>query len=62
VRAAIAWNDELASLGRQHNDANVLSLPARFVTQEEAENIVEAFLEAEFEGGRHKRRVDKIDC
>ncbi|NND94441.1 MAG: ribose 5-phosphate isomerase B [Flavobacteriales bacterium] len=62
VRAAIAWNSELAELARTHNDANVLSLPARFVTEEEAEEILAAFLKAEFEGGRHKRRVDKIDC
>ncbi len=61
VRAAIAWNAEVASLARTHNDANVLSLPARFITEEQAEEIVEAFLAAEFEGGRHARRVDKID-
>lgn len=61
VRAAIAWNEELASLARSHNDANVLSLPARFISEEEAERILEAFLSQEFEGGRHQRRVDKID-
>lgn len=61
VRAAIAWNPELASLARQHNDANVLSLPARYISSEEAEMILEAFLEEEFEGGRHARRVGKID-
>ena len=60
VRAAIAWKAELATLARTHNDANVLSLPARFISKEEAEEILTAFLEAEFEGGRHARRVDKI--
>ncbi len=61
VRSAIAWTPELARLARTHNDANVLSLPARFITMEEAESILEAFLSAEFEGGRHARRVNKID-
>lgn len=61
IRAAIAWNPELASLARTHNDANVLSLPARFVSLDEAEEILQAFLSAKFEGGRHARRVNKID-
>ncbi|MFN9979175.1 MAG: RpiB/LacA/LacB family sugar-phosphate isomerase, partial [bacterium] len=52
IRAAIAWKPELASLARQHNDANILSLPARFITEQEAIEIVKAFLEAKFEGGR----------
>jgi len=60
VRAAVAWSPEIASLARQHNDANILSLPARFVTEKDAENIVKAFFAADFEGGRHERRVDKI--
>ncbi|HAS36711.1 MAG TPA: ribose 5-phosphate isomerase B [Flavobacteriales bacterium] len=60
IRSAIAWNKEVAALARQHNDANILSLPARFVEKEEALTIVRAFLEAEFEGGRHQRRVSKI--
>ncbi len=60
VRAAMAWNTELASLGRKHNDANVLALSARFIAKEYAMEIVEAFLKADFEGGRHQRRVDKI--
>ncbi len=60
IRAAIAWNPELGSLARQHNNANVLSLPARFVTTDQAKDIIDAFLEAEFEGGRHARRVNKI--
>lgn len=62
IRAAIAWKPELAALGRQHNDANVLSLPARFISEHEAVEIVKAFLEARFEGGRHQGRVDKISC
>lgn len=60
VRAAVAWSPEIAALARQHNDANILSLPARFVPENEAENIVKAFFRADFEGGRHERRVDKI--
>ena len=62
VRAALCWNGELASLARQHNDANVLSLPARFISQETAEEIVKAYFAASFEGGRHLRRVEKIAC
>ncbi len=62
IRAAIAWKPELASLARQHNDANILSLPARFISELEAIEIVKAFLEASFEGGRHQARVDKISC
>ncbi len=60
IRAALCWNTELAALARQHNDANVLSLPARFITNEQAKEIVESYLSAEFEGGRHLRRVEKI--
>jgi len=60
VRAAMAWNTELASLGRQHNDANVLGLSARFIAKEYALEIAHAFLAADFEGGRHQRRVEKI--
>ncbi len=60
VRAAVAWSPEIASLARQHNDANILSLPARFVTENDAAKIVKAFFAADFEGGRHERRVDKI--
>jgi ribose 5-phosphate isomerase B len=62
IRAAIAWKPELASLARQHNDANILSLPARFISEHEAVEIVKAYLEAGFEGGRHQTRVDKISC
>ena len=60
VRAAICWNTEIASLARQHNDANICSLPARFINNELATEIVEKFLATEFEGGRHQRRVDLI--
>ncbi|NNE55468.1 MAG: ribose 5-phosphate isomerase B [Flavobacteriales bacterium] len=60
IRAAIAWNKELAELARGHNNANVLCLPSRFISQETAKEIVEGFLSAQFEGGRHERRVNKI--
>lgn len=62
IRAAICWNEELASLARQHNNANILCLPARFIKMELAEKIVDQFLKVSFEGGRHLRRVDKISC
>ena len=61
IRAALCWNKEIAVLARQHNDANILSLPIRFVSQEEALEMVAAFLETAFEGGRHERRVGKIN-
>jgi len=60
VRAALAWNEETAKLARRHNDANVLSVPARMISPEEADKVVKSFLEAEFEGGRHARRVNEI--
>lgn len=60
VRSALAWLPEIASLARMHNNANVLALPARYLSLEEALAIVDAYLDAEFEGGRHERRVDKI--
>jgi ribose 5-phosphate isomerase B len=60
IRAALSWIPEIAKLGREHNDANVLAIPARYVSAEEAKLICDAFLNASFEGGRHKRRVDKI--
>lgn len=60
VRAALCWSPEIAALAKQHNNANILSLPARFVTKEEATAIVNAYLSASFEGGRHQRRIDKI--
>jgi len=62
IRAALCWNTELASLARQHNDANILSLPARFISEGLALQIVDEFLKSTFEGGRHQRRVDKIAC
>lgn len=60
VRAALAWNEETARLARQHNDANVLSVPARMISAEEVARVVKSYLDAEFEGGRHARRVDEI--
>ena len=60
VRAAVAWNEDIARLAREHNDANVLSLPARFGTHEQMDKIVRAWFAADFEGGRHGRRVEKI--
>lgn len=61
VRAALCWIPEIAQLARQHNDANVLVLPARFVSFEEAQKIIDLFLNTEFEGGRHCNRVEKIN-
>ncbi|HYD53617.1 MAG TPA: ribose 5-phosphate isomerase B [Gemmatimonadaceae bacterium] len=61
VRAAVAWSPEVAALARQHNDANVLVLPARFVTEEQGRAILRAWLDTPFEGGRHARRVAKIE-
>lgn len=60
IRAALCWNVEISKLARAHNDANVCSLPARFITNEEARDIVEAFLSTDFEGGRHQKRIEKI--
>ncbi|MBN2669423.1 MAG: ribose 5-phosphate isomerase B [Bacteroidales bacterium] len=60
IRSALCWKPELASLAKQHNNANVCAVPARFVTLDEAKAIITAFLNAEFEGGRHQRRIDKI--
>ena len=60
IRAALCWNEELASLARQHNNANVLCIPARFVSPEVAEAMTTAFLTTSFEGGRHEKRVEKI--
>jgi ribose 5-phosphate isomerase B len=62
IRAALCWNEELGSLARQHNNANVLCLPARFVDIALAQKIVTSFLTATFEGGRHQNRVSKIAC
>ncbi len=62
IRSALCWKTEIAELARQHNDANIIALPARFVSTELAKEMVDVFLSTEFEGGRHKRRVDKIAC
>jgi ribose 5-phosphate isomerase B len=61
IRAALCWNAEIAALARQHNDANILVLPARFISKEEAFKCVDAFLTEKFEGGRHQDRIKKID-
>ena len=60
IRAALCWTPEIATLAKQHNDANFLVLPARFVSLDEAKKIIDAYLDAKFEGGRHQRRIDKI--
>ena len=60
VRSALCWNKEIAQLAREHNDANILALPARYLSLDEAKEIVMTFLSTDFEGGRHQRRVDKI--
>ena len=62
IRSGLCWNSELAEMTRLHNDANILAVPARYITEELGLEIVSAFLETEFEGGRHQRRVDKIKC
>lgn len=60
IRAALAWRPEIADLGKRHNKANILVIPARFVSEIEAKDIINAYLNAEFEGGRHQRRIEKI--
>lgn len=62
VRSALCWNVEVAKLARQHNNANVVALPSRFISKELAIEIVEAFVSTDFEGGRHANRVNKIAC
>ena len=62
IRAALCWNEELAGLARQHNNANVICMPERFVPYELAEKMVSKFLSTGFEGGRHEKRVNKISC
>jgi len=62
IRSALSWIPEIASLARMHNNANVLALPARYISEELAIKIVDAFLETPFEGGRHQNRVNKISC
>jgi ribose 5-phosphate isomerase B len=60
VRAAVAWRPDIARLAREHNDANILALPARFLSEDDSASIVKAWLESKFEGGRHAKRVEKI--
>lgn len=62
IRAALCWDEPLARLARQHNNANVLGLPANFITAEKALQLVQIFFSTDFEGGRHERRVNKIPC
>ena|ERR1051325_2992850 len=62
IRSALCWNAEIAKLSRQHNDANILTLPARFIEEAEAKKCVDVFLSTSFEGGRHEGRVKKISC
>ena len=62
IRSAICWNVEIAKLAREHNNANIITLPARFISEEEALKMIDMFFETDFEGGRHQRRVDKIAC
>lgn len=62
IRAALCWTEELAALARQHNNANIISIPARFVSKELALEMINTFISTDFEGGRHARRVEKISC
>ncbi len=62
VRAALCWNAEIAGLARSHNNANIICIPARYVSLDEAVNMVQVFLSEDFEGGRHQNRVNKIPC
>ena len=62
IRAALCWTDEIVSLARQHNNANILSLPARFVSLNQAIKMVDTFISTNFEGGRHQKRIEKIPC
>ena len=62
IRAALCWTKEIAALARQHNDANIISIPARFTSIAQAVEMVDTFLNTTFEGGRHQNRVDKISC
>ena len=61
IRAAICWSEEIAELARKHNNANIISIPSRFLSEKEIINITEIFISTNFEGGRHKRRIEKID-
>lgn len=62
IRSALCWNNEIAALARQHNNANVIALPGRFISEEEGYEMSHIFLTTDFEGGRHEKRVEKISC
>ena len=62
IRAALCWSKEISKLARQHNDANILSIPSRFISHNEAIEIVDVFINTKFEGGRHQKRIEKIPC
>tara|TARA_R110002167_G_scaffold231328_7_gene436565 strand:- start:6190 stop:6621 length:432 start_codon:yes stop_codon:yes gene_type:complete len=62
IRCALCWTKEIVALAREHNDANILSLPARYISLPQALDMVKTFLSTEFEGGRHERRIEKIPC
>jgi ribose 5-phosphate isomerase B len=62
IRSALTWTTELSELARQHNDANIIALPARFISEENGIKMVDKFLNTDFEGGRHQKRVNKITC
>lgn len=62
IRSALCWETEIAKLAREHNDANILTLPARFITEQKALEMIDVFFNTEFEGGRHQRRIEKIPC
>jgi len=62
IRAAVCWNEEITDLARKHNDANIISLPARFINEELAKKCIDIFLSTSFEAGRHENRVNKISC
>ena len=62
IRSALCWKTEIAQLAREHNNANIMALPARFISEAEAKEMVDVFLTTQFEGGRHERRVNKIAC
>ena len=62
IRAGLAWNKEVATLIKQHNNANIICIPARFLIEDEALDVLQTYIDQEFEGGRHQLRVDKIPC
>jgi ribose 5-phosphate isomerase B len=62
IRAGLSWQNEVAKLIRQHNDANIICIPARFVSSQEAKDMINTFMETPFEGGRHLNRINKISC